>query len=416
MKNGLLYMMVVIGLCVVNLDTQLYAEEAHEHEHGEEQSKEGEHKGEHKGHEEEHGEHEEHGEEEDLVQLSTTELETFGVETAVAGPGHLEVHVSLPGEVTVNPDRFAHITPRVSGVVQKVHKKLGDRVRSGDVLAVLSSRELSDLKSAFLAAKERLALAEITFDREDRLWKDGISSEREYLDAKQMLAELRIEAQSAEHKLHALGFTDAYLKTLPDQPDMSYTKYEVVAPFDGVVVAKHIALGENVKDDAEVFSIADLSTVWVSLTVYQKDLSHLKINDKVHISAKEGGEVVTGQISYVSPIIDEATRTATARVVLDNVDGHWRPGLFVQGAVEVDNKSVTMLVPKTALQNVENKISVFVQTEEGFKPQPVVVGETNVTQAEIVSGLRLGQVYVAKGAFTLKAQLAKGEFESGHSH
>lgn len=414
MKNVFLYMMFLIGFCITSFGTPIYAQDEHGHEH--EQSETKAKKEEHKGHDEHDEEgHDEHGEE-DIVKLSAEELKFFGVETAIAGPGHLEVHVSLPGEVRVNPDRFAHIVPRVSGVVQKVNKRLGDRVRSGDVLAVLSSRELSDLKSAFLASRERLSLAEVTFNREDKLWKDGISSEREYLAAKQMLAEVRIEARSAEHKLHALGFSDAYLKTLFDQPDVSYTQYEVIAPFDGVVVAKHITLGENVKDDAEIFSIADLSSVWVVLTVYQKDLSHLKMGDKVHISAKEGGEVVTGKISYISPMIDEATRTATARVVLDNSVGHWRPGLFIQGAVEVDNQRVAMLVPKTALQNVENKISIFVLTEEGFKPQPVVVGETNITQAEIVGGLRLGQTYVAKGAFTLKAQLAKGGFESGHSH
>jgi len=409
-KNGFLYLMVVIGLCVAHWNIPIYAEEAHTHAHEKKEATS------HDEHDKEG--HEDHGEDahEDVVRLSEAELKMFGIETDVAQAGHIEVHVSLPGEVQVNPDRFAHIVPRVSGVVQNVLKQLGDRVRAGDVLAVLSSRELSDLKSEFLAARERLSLADITFRREDRLWQDGISSEREYLSSKQMLAEVRIAAQSAEHKLHALGFSDAYLKTLPDQPDMSYTRYEVVAPFDGVVVAKHITLGENIKDDAAIFSIADLSTVWVALAVYQKDLSYLEMGDPVHISDKEGGEVVTGQISYISPIIDEATRTATARVVLPNASGHWRPGLFVTGAVEVDRHHVALLVPKTALQMVENRLCVFVQTEEGFEPLPVVVGETNITQAEIVKGLKPNMRYVTKGAFTLKAQLEKGAFGDGHNH
>ncbi|MFT5366153.1 MAG: cobalt-zinc-cadmium efflux system membrane fusion protein [Candidatus Latescibacterota bacterium] len=405
MKNGFLYMVFLIGLCMANFETPIYAQEEHGHEHE---------KSEAKFDEEKHEGHDEGGE--DIVRLSAEDLKAFGIETAIVEPSNLEVHVSLPGEVVVNPDRFAHIVPRVSGVVQRVNKKLGDRVRSGDILAVLDSRELSDLKSSFLAARERLSLAEVTFDREDRLWKDGISSEREYLAAKQMLAEMRIEARSAEQKLHALGFSDAYLTTLSDQPDVSYTQYEISAPFDGIVVAKHITLGENVKDDAEIFSVADLRSVWVALTVYQKDLPHLKMGDKVHISAKEGGEVVTGLVSYISPTIDEVTRTATARIVLPNQNGQWRPGLFVTGAVEVDSKRVAMLVPKTALQNVENRICVFVQTEEGFEPQPVVVGQTNMMQAEILEGLHPGLRYVTQGAFTLKAQLEKGAFGDGHNH
>ncbi len=410
MKNGFLFMMILMGLCVAHWNIPIYAEDEHTHAHEKTEATS------HDEHDKEG--HEDHGEDahEDVVRLSDAELKMFGIETEIAQSGHLEVQVSLPGEVQVNPDRFAHIVPRVSGVVQKVNKRLGDQVHSGDVLAVLDSRELSDLKSEFLAARERFSLADVTFRREDRLWQDGISSEREYLSSKQMLAEVRIASQSAEHKLHALGFSDAYLKTLPDQPDMSYTRYEVVAPFDGVVVAKHITLGENIKDDAAIFSIADLSTVWVALAVYQKDLSHLKMGDPVHISAKEGGEVVTGQVSYISPMIDEATRTATARVVLSNVSGHWRPGLFVTGAVEVDRKHVALLVPKTALQMVEKRLCVFVQTDEGFEPLPVVVGETNITQAEIVKGLEPGMRYVTQGAFTLKAQLEKGAFGDGHNH
>jgi cobalt-zinc-cadmium efflux system membrane fusion protein len=409
-KNGFLFMMILMGLCVAHWNIPIYAEDEHTHAHEKTEATS------HDEHDKEG--HEDHGEDahEDVVRLSDAELKMFGIETEIAQSGHLEVQVSLPGEVQVNPDRFAHIVPRVSGVVQKVNKRLGDQVHSGDVLAVLDSRELSDLKSEFLAARERFSLADVTFRREDRLWQDGISSEREYLSSKQMLAEVRIASQSAEHKLHALGFSDAYLKTLPDQPDMSYTRYEVVAPFDGVVVAKHITLGENIKDDAAIFSIADLSTVWVALAVYQKDLSHLKMGDPVHISAKEGGEVVTGQVSYISPMIDEATRTATARVVLSNVSGHWRPGLFVTGAVEVDRKHVALLVPKTALQMVEKRLCVFVQTDEGFEPLPVVVGETNITQAEIVKGLEPGMRYVTQGAFTLKAQLEKGAFGDGHNH
>lgn len=377
---------------------------------------EAEHK-EQEGHQEDEDAHDEHeGHDEDIVRLSAEEQNTFGIETAVVGPGRLDVHVSLPGEVVVNPDRFAHIVPRVSGMVRSVHKNLGDRVRAGDVMAVLESRELSDVKSAFLGAKERERLALVTFGREDKLWQDGISSEREFLAAKQMLAEARIVSQSAKHKLHALGFSDAYLKTLPEQSGVSYTQYEIVAPFDGIVVAKHITLGENLKDDAEVYSVADLSSVWVMLTVYQKDLAYLKLGDVVHISTQEGSGVSEGSISYISPIIDEATRTATARVVLGNEDGQWRPGLFVNGKVATGQQHVGLLVQRSALQMVENKTSVFVLTGEGFRPHPVVIGRSTADLVEIVDGLKSGHRYVIKGAFTLKAQLEKGAFDDGHNH
>lgn len=411
MKFRLLILAALVGVLGFGYNAYINAEDAHEHtevEHGA-----------HEEHEEQeaHAEHNEHGHhEEDVVRLDDAAQKEFGIELSHVGSEKLGSQVSLPGEVVVNPDRFAHIVPRVSGVVRSVSKKLGDQVKTGDVMAVLESRELSDVKSAFLATKERERLARATFDREDRLWKDGISSEREYLDAKQKLAETRIEAQSAEHKLHALGFSDAYLKMLPNQPDVSYTRYEITAPFDGVVVAKHITLGENVKDDAEVFSVADLRSVWVMLTVYQKDLPLLQLGDAVRISTQEGSTSAVGEISYISPMIDEGTRTATAKVVLDNQTGFWRPGLFVNGFIEAGHYNVALVVPKAALQTVENKTCVFVVTEEGFEPQPVVVGRTTQTQVEILEGLISGQKYVSRGAFTLKAQLEKSSFGDGHNH
>jgi len=359
--------------------------------------------------------HEDH-EDEDLARLSPEELKTFGIEIAIAGPGSLGVMISLPGEVVVNPDRFAHIVPRVPGVVRHVIKNLGDPVKSNEVIAIIESRDLSDLKSAFLAAKERLTLFETTFRREETLWEDGISSEREYIAAKQAFFEAQIESRSSEHKLHALGFSDAYLKELPNQPDASYTRYELTAPFDGRVVAKHITLGENLKDDTEVFSIADLNTVWVLLAIYQKDLPHILLGQEVQIVAREGGQLSTGTISYISPVIDEATRTASARVVLSNPHGDWRPGLFVNGQVILEHRQLSVRVSRSAIQKMENQSVVFIQTEEGFKAQPVQIGRMNETHVEILEGLSTGQRYASSGAFTIKAQLSKGEFESGHNH
>ena len=359
--------------------------------------------------------HEEHGEE-PIVKLSEAELEEFGIETASAGPGKLQLAANLSGAVVVNPDRLAHIVPRVSGVVRKVYKKLGDRVQGGELMAVLESRELSELKSAYLVGKERVALAEATFQREKRLWKQKISSEREYLTAKQALAEARISLRAAEQKLHALGFSHAYLGNLSFQTDELFTRYEITAPFDGTLIEKHIVLGEVLKDDAEAFVIADLSSVWVNLTVYQKDLPLIHIGQSVQVTAGPDMPAVSGSIEYISPVVDEETRTATARVELPNSRGNWRPGSFVHGQVVIEDIAVSVLLPRTALQTIKDQISVFVESEEGLEPQPVTIGRSNETHVEIISGLHPGQHYVARGSFTLKAQLSKSAFDSGHQH
>jgi cobalt-zinc-cadmium efflux system membrane fusion protein len=362
-----------------------------------------------------HGEHDEHGEK-GVVRLGDAELKEFDIEIGTAGPGNLKVHVSLPGEVVVNADRLAHIVPRVSGVVREVRKGLGDRVRKGDVMAVLESRDLADAKAAFLNATEKHALARANFAREEDLWKKRISPEQDYLQAKQALAEVGIELRSAEQKLHALGFSDAYLAQLPSQPDMSYTRFEIVAPFEGTVIEKHLSLGETRKDDAEVFVIADLSSVWVNLSVYQKDMPYIRKGQPVVVSAGHGIPDRSGVISYIGPLVGEQTRTAVARVVLTNAGGNLRPGLFVTGLITVDSVPVPLLVPRTAVQTVEDKPSVFVKTGGGFVLQPVTIGRSNETHVEITSGLAPGARYASSGAFTLKAQLSKGAFGDDHGH
>lgn len=362
-----------------------------------------------------HEDRDEHGEK-GIVRLSDAELKEFGIEVGTAGPGSVQVQVSLPGEVVANADRLAHIVPRVPGVVREVRKNLGDRVRKGEVLAVLESRELADAKAAFLNATEKLELARTNFAREEDLWKKRISPEQDYLQARQALAEARIELRSAEQKLHALGFSDEYLAQLPTQPDMSYTRYEIVAPFGGTVIEKRISTGEAHKEDAEVFIVADLSSVWVNLSVYQKDMPYIRKGQPVAVSAGHGIPDMTGVISYIGPLVGEQTRTAVARVVLPNAEGNLRPGLFVTGVITVDSVPVSLLVPRTAVQTVEDKPSVFVKTEEGFALQPVTIGRSNETHVEITSGVTPGTRYAKSGSFTLKAQLSKGAFGDGHSH
>lgn len=394
-------------------------------DHGDEKHEDHESEsGKHEDHESQSGEHKEGGdasdkgehEEEDAVRLSEKELQEFGIETSLAGKGELYIHVTLPGEVSVNADRVAHVVPRVSGVVREVRKNLGDNVRLGEVMAVLESRELSDAKAEYLAAIERLSLATANYSREERLWRKKVSSEQDYLNAKQQLAEVRIALRSAEQKLHALGFSEKYLETLLKYTDATFTFYEITAPFDGTVIKKHVALGEAVQNDTGLFVVADLSTVWVDLSVYEKDLPFVLEGAKVVISAGHGIPDATGVISYVGPIVGEQTRTALARVVVPNDKGVLRPGLFITGQVTVKNISVPILAPKTALQTYEDKTIVFIETADGFVPSPVTVGQSDETNVEILSGLSSGQKYATKGAFTLKAQLSKGEFEAGHSH
>ena len=141
------------------------------------------------------------------VHIAPENIADFGIVLKTAGPGKLKISISLPGEISADPSRLVHIVPRISGVAREIRKTIGDLVSKGELIAVLESRELSDLKSAYLIAKEDVVLAKSTFQREEKLWEKKISSERTYLEARNKLAEARINLESAAQKLHALGFS-----------------------------------------------------------------------------------------------------------------------------------------------------------------------------------------------------------------
>ncbi len=355
---------------------------------------------------------------EHVVELSDEQVTEIGIEIATAEAGQLQRIVSLPGQITVNADRLAHIVTRVTGVATEVRKTLGDKVTQGEIMAVVESRELADAKAAYLAAQRRLELAQAKFDREKSLWDKQISSEQEYLDARQTVAETQIELHAAEQKLHALGFSDEYVRSLPDLSDELLTRYEITAPFDATVIAKHITIGEALKDDSEVFAIADLSSVWVELDVHQKDLAHVRAGQEAIVTVGPGVPEARGRISYVGPVAAEETRTVAARVVLPNADGWYRPGLFVTADVLAETTSVDVLVPGQAVESLEGESCVFVPSEHGFEARFVSVGRSSRGAVEITSGLSAGEAYVSKGAFDLKAAIVTAGLggHAGHGH
>ena len=198
--------------------------------------------------------------------------------------------------------------------------------------------------------------------------------------------------------------------------DASLTTFNVRTALAGTVIERHVSLGEAVGRDEALFVVADLDTVWIDIAVYLRDLEAVVAGLPVQISCGRHVDSVDAIIDYVSPVVDEATRTATARVVLPNDDMHWRPGMFVTARLETEAVDVGVVVAATALFTVEGRTAVFVETDEGFEPRPVVPGRRSEDMVEILEGLHAGDVYVATGGFTLKAELEKASFGDGHNH
>jgi cobalt-zinc-cadmium efflux system membrane fusion protein len=347
--------------------------------------------------------------EEGRLRIDEATANNAGIEVNTAGPAKIRSTLQLSGEIQFNQDRVAHVVPRLAGVVVRSTKNLGDTVKKGELLAVLESQTLADLKSEHLATTKRLDLARITFEREKRLWENKISAEQDYLASRQALTEAEIAHRTLEQKLLALGLShQAVIRGGTD----GLTLYEIGAPMEGVVIEKHLALGEAVKEDAMIFTIADLSSVWAEMTVYPKDLNSVKLGQKVTVRTASLNTEADGRVAYVGSLVGEQTRSAKARVTLQNPDRSWRPGLFVTVELVQDEALVPVAVPAAAVQDFRDWKVVFGRYGDFFEVRPVELGRSDGQWVEVVKGLPPGTKYAATNSFVLKADLGK----AGASH
>jgi len=338
------------------------------------------------------------------VAMSDQQLQQNKVEILSAGPARIQSVLELIGEIRFNEDRQVHVVPRLTGVVESVSANAGDRVKKGQVLAVIFSPALADQRSELLAAQKRLTLARSTFTREKKLWEDKISAEQDYLQAQAAMQEAEIAAQNARQKLASIG------GELRGSGNL--TRYEIRAPISGVVVEKKVSLGETVKEDGMIFVVADLSTVWAEMTIYAKDLNTVKVGQKATVKATAFESESSGVISYVGALVGEQTRTAKARVVLPNPQGIWRPGLPVNIQVVSGEVDVPVAVSAEAIQTVRDWTVVFGRYGDQFEARPVELGRSDGKLTEVISGLNAGERYAAKNSFLIKADIGK----SGASH
>jgi cobalt-zinc-cadmium efflux system membrane fusion protein len=341
------------------------------------------------------------------IELPPRGVEEAGIEVKPAGSPTLKTVLALPGEIQLNPRRVAHVVPRVEGVVVEVRKYLGDTVKPNEVLAVLESRELAELKSQYLVALSSLDLARTTLAREERLWKEKISPEQDYLVAKKELAAAVIHMVEMAQKLLALSIPKAELRAIASKTPSLFNRYEVRAPFAGEVVQQDLAQGEAVQANADVFTIADLSRVWAEITVYARDLDSVQVGQAVTLRTADTAYTAGGKVFYVGPLVGEQTRSAKAYVEIPNPERRWRPGLFVTVEVVQEEVEVPVAVVAEAIQTHQDRPVVFVQHEDLFEVRPVTLGRRDGEWVEVREGLSAGERYAARNSFILKSELGK---------
>jgi len=354
-----------------------------------------------------HGHEAEH--DDGIIRFTDAQVKGAGITLAQAGPRHLDTFIRMPGQIALNQDRTAHVTPRAAGAVESAPASLGQQVKKGEVLATIASADVASQRAALLQAERRLTTARSVHASEKSLWEEQVSARQDLLRAEQELREAEIAVQTAHQQLQALGAGTTQGVS---------NRLQIRAPFDGVIVEKHITRGEIVGFDARVFTLTDLSSVWADVVVPARDLGIVKVGTAAVIRsiATEIGANTTapGKVSFVSSLIGEESRSATARVVLANPGAAWRPGLAVNVDIVTGSSDVPVAVERAALQTVDGRQVIYRRVADGFVAQAVILGRSDGRHVEITSGVAAGQHYAAAGSFAVKAE--QGKSAASHDH
>jgi len=327
-------------------------------------------------------------------------------------------------------------TTRMLELLQK-ETRLEEIDRELKELPIGQSREL------LIPAYSKLDLAKSVYLREKNLFEKGISSQSEYLQAEENLksSEARylalrekivydgqwqvqqktrtyemenLKLQTTRQKLFALGLTPEEVEKLSQNNDPILTQYELKSPLGGTVIQKHISTGEAVKNDDRVLLLADLSEVWVNISIPARDIKYVKLGQSVTVIDENLDMKVEGQLTYLSSVIDDKNRTVTGRVVIQNPESKWRPGTFVTLALLLDKRKVALAVPNQAIQSIRDWSVVFVNYGNFFEARPLKLGESDGNWTEVLHGLKAGERFVTENSYVVKAEIEKSAAVHAH--
>lgn len=351
-----------------------------------------------------------------LVRMpSARSAELAGLTLERPGRGDAAAALRLLGEVRYNGNRRAKVTPLASGVLADIRVDVGETVEAGQILAVVNSVGVAHAKSEYLSAIAELDIKTTTFDREQRLVDENIAARRDFQEAEaaRRLAELTV--RRTHQQLLNLGFTDSEIGDIAESQSSSSDLY-VRAPFKGTVVERAAVLGEAVDSGRSLFEIADLSTMWIELAVPEEQAIHIARGGAIVASVRALPQLrVEGEITWVSPQIDERTRMVRARATVPNERGILRHGMFTEVAAVLDNVSNSLLVPGESVHSIDGLPFVFVQQEPDlFAARRVDLGPPGVAgTVAVLAGLTESDAVVTRGSFTMKTEFLKSRLGAG---
>jgi cobalt-zinc-cadmium efflux system membrane fusion protein len=392
------------------------SDQTEKQEAGHKEEKAGDHKEGKEGHKEEkagHEGHDEHGEE-DRVTMTAEAQKQNGVVVAPAKRQRLAGIISATGKVEANADRIAHVSPRISGKIVAVKASLGDIVSAGQALATLDSVELGEAFGRYHQSKTKLALAQSSMDRIKSLVDKKIAARKDILQAETDYKTAQTELHTDEERLSLYGVSVSVLK----EENLKRPLLPVKSPISGTITEKHAIVGELSDPSKSLYTVADLSSVWVMVDINEKDLAKVRKGQTAFVTVGAFTDLkLKGRITYIADQVNESTRTVKARIEVANPGRKLKPEMFATAELALAADAPPVLaVPEDAVQELDGRKLLFV-TEDGteFERRPVELGRTAAGMVEVTGGLKEGERYAVKGGFVLKSEAKKSELE-GHNH
>ena len=347
-----------------------------------------------------------------LLRLSKEELSRTSIEIIPVERGRFRLSREFPATIQPNENELAEVTTLIRGRVMKVHVDVGADVKRGDLLALLHSTDLGLAEGAYLKATARLYESDLSYRRAKDLYEHRAISLAEFQRREAEMRTARAETRETQNRLELLGVPAQEIERL-DREHLIRADVSLRAPFDGRVIMRNITRGEVVETNQRVFTVADLSNVWVIASVPEKDVEHIQKDQTVEmVAAAYPHALFHGTITYIGDVLDPATRTLRVRITAPNPEKRLKPEMFALVRLYAAPNPQTLTVPLSAIQNGPAGKIVFVQlTPSEFEARTVRLGTEYGDIVAVIDGLEAGESVVTKGSFTLKSEMERHKIE-----
>jgi cobalt-zinc-cadmium efflux system membrane fusion protein len=345
---------------------------------------------------------------------STASADKAGIRTSRPQPGKSTPAIDALCEVQYNLNTMARVTPLADGVIRSVARDGVDQVTTGEVLLELHSAKVATSKSNYLSALVERDIRKQAFEREKRLREQNIAAEKDYLEAQAALRSAKLAVNNLQQHLVNLGFTEDEITAIERDQDTS-SRLTVRAPFDGTIVERNAVMGEAVSVGQSVFTVADLSSRWLTLSIPSRHITQVRTGQQVLARFDElPGVDVRGQVTWIDTSIDQRSRMVKARALVTDDADQLKTGLFGKARVVVGDSRPATIVPRDAVQRHEGGFFVFVQDEADlFSIRRVALGQANGQTIEVLAGLNADEPVVTEGSFVVMSEFLKSRLGAG---